>query len=94
VLAGLIAASAGGYFFGQGRAQTEARWEAMQAVAAHGALRTPEGQRVFKWYLQHPSSVRALMDCNKPGWTKEGTVCYPERDKARQLHGWRFLDNS
>ena len=92
-LAGLTAASIGGYSFGHDRAQTEAQWEAVRAAEASEALRTPEGRRVFRWYLQHPSSVRALMDCNKPGWTKDGTACYAERDSSRQLHGWGILPN-
>jgi hypothetical protein len=90
-LTGFAAAAAGGYVYGHDRALTIARGEAIQASAANEALRTPEGQRVFRWYLQHPSSVRALMDCNRPGWIKEGVACYPERNRGRQLYGWAIL---
>lgn len=92
-LSGLTAASVAGYYYGHDRAQTEAQWEAVRAAEANDALRTPEGRRVFRWYLQHPSSVRALMDCNKPGWTKDGTACFAERDSSRQLHGWGILQS-
>jgi len=92
-LSGLTAASVAGYSYGHDRAQTEAQWEAVRAAEANDALRTPEGRRVFRWYLQHPSSVRALMDCNKPGWTKDGTACFAERDSSKQLYGWGILSS-
>lgn len=90
-LSGLTAASVAGYSYGHDRAQTEAQWEAVQATEANEALRTPEGRRVFRWYLQHPSSVRALMDCDKPGWVKEKTACYPHPEKPGRLWGWGIL---
>lgn len=71
-----------GYAAGEAAGYSSARDE--QAAAAWAT--TPEGQLAYR--LAQTGELSALARCGKPGWRRDGSVCYPEATPTG-LYGWR-----
>lgn len=71
-----------GYAVGEAAGYSAARDEA--AAAAWSA--TPEGQLAYR--MAQSGELAMLARCGKPGWRRDGSVCYPEPTPTG-LYGWR-----
>jgi hypothetical protein len=72
-----------GYAAGEAAGYSSARDE--QAAAAWSA--TPEGQLAYR--MAQTGELAMLARCTKPGWRRDGSVCYPEATPTG-LYGWRM----
>lgn len=71
-----------GYQAGYGAGYTEAKDEKAAATWAN----TPQGKSAYR--LAQAGSLDALVNCNRPGWSKTKNACYVQAAPDNKTYGW------
>ena len=88
VLAGLLSVSSGwiGYSKGKDAGSSFGYVQARNEIAAAAWANTPEGKLAYQ--LAKAGSLEYLVHCSRPGWKKDGNVCFGYAPKNEGTYGW------
>jgi hypothetical protein len=73
-----------GYSSGYGAAYTQAKDEKAAAAWAN----TPQGKAAYRLALA--GDLDGLVNCNRPGWIEQKSVCFVRPAPDRNTYGWRL----
>ena len=87
-LAGILAIFSGwvGYSQGKDAGISFGYAQASNEIAAAAWANTPDGRLAYQ--LAKTGSLEYLAHCSRPGWKKEGNICYAYAPETGGIYGW------